>query len=141
MPPPGRKAGANVVSVPSTASSNTVTSETQPTVKSFFANRVPLTHGNKGHEAITNAITYFLCKDNVPFNAVNKPGFEKLLHVLEARYKMLNKTTFSKNKVMKLYDMTKEAVMQSLNSVDFFACTADMWSSHGFTPHMGQTLH
>ena len=141
MPPPGRKAGASVVSVPSTASSNAVASETQPTVKSFFANSAPLTPGNKRHEAITNAITYFLCKDNVPFNTVNKPGFEKLLHVLEPRYKMPNKTTFSKNKVVKLYDVTREAVMQNLNSVDFFASTADMWSSHGLTPYMGQTLH
>ena len=47
---------------------------------------------------------------------------------------------FQKNKVVKLYDMTK-AIMQNLNSVDFFASTADMWSSYGLRPYMGQTLH
>ena len=96
MPPPGRKAGASVVSVPSMASSNAVTYETQPTVKSFLANSAPLTPENKPHETITNAITYFLCTDNVPLNTVNKPGFEKLLHVLEPCYKMPNETRFSK---------------------------------------------
>ena len=51
--------------------SNAISSETQqPTVKSLFASSSPLTPGNKRHEAITDAITYFLCKDNVPFNAV-----------------------------------------------------------------------
>ena len=137
MTPPGRKPGASQT----TNDSSTVSSETQPTVKRLFANNVPLTSGNKRHEAITDAITYFLCKDNAPINAVSRPGFQKLLNVLEPRYKVMNKTTFSKNKVVKLYDTTKEAVMQDLNSVDFFASTADMWSSHGLTPYMGHTLN
>ncbi len=122
--------------------SNAISSETQqPTVKSLFTSSSPLTPGNKRHEAITDAITYFLCKDNVPFIAVSRPGFQKLLSVLEPRYNVPNKTTFSKNKAVKLYDATKEAVMQNLNSVDFFASTSDMWSSHGLTPYMGYTLH
>lgn len=61
--------------------------------------------------------------------------------MLEPRYKIPNKTTFSKNKVVKLYDATREAVSRDLNSVDFFASTTDMWSSHGLTPYMGHTLH
>ena len=137
MTPPGRKAA---VSRPTNAS-NAALSEMQPTVKSLFASNAPLTPGNKRHEAITDTITYFLCKDNVPFNAVSRSGFQKLLNVLEPRYKMPNKTTFSKNKVVKLYDATKEAVMRDLNNVDFFASTTDMWSSHGLTPYMGYTLH
>ena len=120
MTPPGRKPGASQT----TNDSSTVSSETQPTVKRLFANNVPLTSGNKRH-----------------INAVSRPGFQKLLNVLEPRYKVMNKTTFSKNKVVKLYDTTKEAVMQDLNSVDFFASTADMWSSHGLTPYMGHTLN
>ena len=137
MTPPGRKAA---VSRP-TNGSNAALSEMQPTVKSLFASNAPLTPGNKRHEAITDAITYFLCKDNVPFNAVSRSGFQKLLNVLEPRYKMPNKTMFSKKKVAKLYDATKEAVVRDLNNVDFFASTTDMWSSHGLTPYMGYTLH
>jgi hypothetical protein len=140
MRPPGKKAGASRPTAMN--DSNAISSETQqPTVKSLFASSSPLTPGNKRHEAITDAITYFLCKDNVPFNAVSRPGFQKLLSVLEPRYNVPNKTTFSKNKAVKLYDATKEAVMRDLNSVDFFASTSDMWSSHGLTPYMGYTLH
>lgn len=137
MTPPGRKAGASRP----TNDSSAVSSETQPTVRNLFASNTPLTPGNKRHEDITNAITYFLCKDTVPFNAVSRPGFQKLLNVLKPRYKKPDKTTFSKNKVVKLYDATKEAVVQDLDSVDFFAPTADMWSSRGLTPYMGYTLH
>ena len=67
--------------------------------------------------------------------------FKVMNKTVPRRYKVMNKTTFSKNKVVKLYDTTKEAIMQDLNSVDFFASTADMWSSHGLTPYMGHTLN
>lgn len=140
MTPSGRKsAPSRATSDSSPVSSDTQV--TQPTVKSLFASSTPLTPGNKRHESITDAITYFLCKDNVPFNAVSRPGFQKLLNVLEPRYKIPNKTTFSKNKLAKLYDVTREAVMLDLNSINYFASTTDMWSSHGLTPYMGFTLH
>ena len=138
--PPGKKAG---MSQPMAMNnSSTVSSEMQqPTVKSLFTSSAPLTPGNKHHEAITDAITYFHCKDNIPFNTVSRPGFKKLLTVLEPRHNVPNKTTFAKNIAVELYDATKEAVRPGLNSVDFFTSTSDMWSSHGLAPYMGYTLH
>jgi hypothetical protein len=44
-------------------------SSPQPTIKSAFAKN-------------TDAITQFLCKDNVAFNAVSRPGFQNLINVL-----------------------------------------------------------
>lgn len=57
----------------------------QPSVKSIFATSGHLTPGHKRHEAITDVITYFLYQENVPFNAVSRPGFKKLLAGLEPR--------------------------------------------------------
>ena len=111
----------------------------QPTVKSLFASSTPLTSGNNHHESIADAITYFLWKDNVLFNAVSPPGFQKLLKILEPRYKIPDQTTFSKNKVAKLYDVTREAVMSDLSRMDYFTSTTDMWSSHSQTLYMGDS--
>ena len=75
------------------------------------------------------------------FNAVSKPGFQNLINVLEPRYKIPDKTTFFKNKVIKLYDSTRESVVEELSSIGFFSPTTDMWSSHGLLPYMGYTIH
>ena len=116
-------------------------SSSQPTIKSAFHKTTPFESSNKRYQAITDAITQFLCKDNVPFNAVSRPGFQNLINVLEPRYKIPSKTTFSNNKVVKLYDSTRESVMEELSSIGFFSSTTDMWSSHGLIPYMGYTIH
>ena len=69
-------------------------SPSQPTIKSTFHKTTLFESSNKQYHAIMQ----FLCKDNVPFNAVSRPGFQNLINVLEPRYK----TTFSNNKVVKL---------------------------------------
>ena len=40
----------------------------QPTIKSAFQKAIPLEGNNPRYQAITDSITEFLCKDNVPFN-------------------------------------------------------------------------
>ena len=75
MTPSGRKSAQAKDSSPVSSAVEVI----QPTVKSFFASSKPLTPGKNCHESITDAITYFLCKDNVPFNAVSRPAFQKLL--------------------------------------------------------------
>ena len=113
----------------------------QQTIKSTFHKTTPFESSNQRYQDITDAITQFLCKDNVAFNAVSRPGFQNLISVLEPRYKIPDKTTFSKNKVIKLYDSTRESVMEELSSIGFFSSTTDMWSSHGLLPYMGYTIH
>ena len=137
--PRKRKAGYSVTSEKNVEKN--VSSSAQPSISSAFAKATPLMSGSQRHQAITDAITHFLCKDNIPFNTVDRPGFRHLLNVLEPRYEIPNKTTFSKSKVVKLYDVTRESVMGDLGEIDFFASTADMWSSHGLTPYLGYTLH
>ena len=52
------------------------------------------------------------------------------------------KSTFSRQLVVKLYDVTRTGVMDELkNSVDFYTATTDMWSSYGMMPYIGFTLH
>ena len=89
----------------------------------------PLQSSNRCAKEITDAITHFLAKDSVPFNAVELPGFKNLLCVLEPRYEVPAKSTFLRQRVVKLYDVTRTSIMDELkNSIDFYAVTTDMWS-------------
>ena len=115
---------------------------TQPSFFEAVKKQSPLPSSNKRTKEITDAITHFLAKDSVPFNAVECPGFRHLLHVLEPRYEVPAKLTFSRYRVVKLYDATWKQVLDELNnSLDYFTTTTDMWSSHGMTPYVGFTLH
>lgn len=113
----------------------------QPTIMAAMEKRAPLQPGQKRAEEITDAITYYLAKDSVPFNAVDRPGFQRLLNVLEPRYQVPAKSTFSRQRMAKLYDSTRQNVLDMLNGIDFYAATTDMWSSRGMTPYLGFTLH
>ena len=67
---------------------------TQPSFSEAIEKQSPLPSSNKHVKEITDAITHFLAKDSIPFNAVKCPGFKHLLHILEPRYKVLAKLTF-----------------------------------------------
>lgn len=111
-------------------SSSTTASATkscsQPSIVEAMEKRAPLQPGQKRAEEITEAITFYLAKDSVPFNAVDRPGFHKLLSVLEPRYQVPSKSTFSRQRIAKLYDATRENVLASLQTIEFFAATTDM---------------
>ena len=79
---------------------------TQPSFFEAVKKQSPLPSSNKRTKEITDAITHFLAKDSVPFNAVECPGFRHLLHVLEPRYEVPAKLMFSRYRVVKLYDAT-----------------------------------
>ena len=115
--------------------------DSQPTIFAALEKQTPLQSSNKRAKDITDAITYFLAKDSTSFNAVERPGFKHLLHVLEPRYQIPAKSSFSRERVAKLYDAARSNAMHELkNSMDFYAATTDMWSSHGMTPYIGFTL-
>ena len=57
----------------------------QPTIKSTFQKAISLEGNNRQYQAITDSITEFLCKENVPFNVQIKikPVKKKFKKVLE----------------------------------------------------------
>ena len=127
--------------------SSTTTNETprmspQPSIVEALERQSPIQSSSRRANDITDAIAYFLAKDSVPFNAVERPGFKRLLHVLEPRYHVPSKSTFSRDRMTKLYDATRGNVMVEIkNNVNFYAATTDMWSSRGMIPYIGFTLH
>ena len=75
---------------------DTNASNPQPTIAAALEKHTPLQSSSKRAKYITDAITYFLAKDSIPFNAVERPGFKHLLHVLEPRYLIPANSSFSR---------------------------------------------
>ena len=60
----------------------------QPSIVEAMEKQTPLQSSSKRAKEITDAITHFLAKDSIPFNAVERPGFKRLLNVLEPCYEV-----------------------------------------------------
>ena len=76
-----------------------------------------------------------------PYQSVNNLGFQHLLHSFDQRYHPPDRKILSTNYIPKLYDREKEHVGNALASVDSFALTTDMWTSHHNQAYTGLTVH
>ena len=131
-------------SATSSSSSRTLTVSTaasQSPIAAAFSRGQPYDKKGETWRRLTEAITYWIAKDSMPFAVVEKPGFLHLLRALDARYSPPSKSSISKIHIPKLYDVTRNRVMEELRDVKYFSATSDMWSSHGMTPYMGYTVH
>ncbi len=72
---------------------------------------------------------------------MEKPGSLHLMKQFDPHYTPPSRKAMSKNHIPKLYEITHDKVLTTLNNVQYFASTTDMWSSHGLTPYMGFTVH
>lgn len=90
---------------------------------------------------LTNSITYCIVKDMLPMYAVEKPGFRRMLAVLDKWYEPPSRTYMSKIAIPHAYSITKERVVNDLSHVKYFSATTDCWSSQGMKPYLSYTIH
>ena len=76
-----------------------------------------------------------------PYQTVNDPGFQHLLHSFDQKYHPSDRKTLSNNYIPKLYDREKECVRNALTSVNSFALTTDIWTSRHNQAYTGLTVH
>lgn len=77
----------------------------------------------------------------MPIYTVDKSGFKKLLNDFDPKYELPSRKYFSQQAIPKLYNKTKEGVLQQLQNAEFFSATSDMWSSNTMEPYMSYTVH
>ena len=125
--------GASTSSVESKPRCNTI-------IDAFTKNQM-YQKNDKTWKHLTDAVTYCIGKDAMPMSTVGNTGFLHLLNTFDRRYTPPSATAMSRTYIPKLYDATRDTVLQELEKIDYFAATSDMWSSHGMTPYMGYTVH
>ena len=95
----------------------------------------------KKWQKLTDAVTYCIGKDMLPVYTVEKPGFVSLLKQFDPQYELPSRKYFSKTAIPKLYESTRESMLQSIKNIAFFSATTDMWSSVSSDPYMSYTIH
>ncbi|KAF6215732.1 hypothetical protein GE061_000067 [Apolygus lucorum] len=96
--------------------------------------------GNKNYE-VTAAIVYMLCKDNLPFTTVEKPGFLKLLKTVAPHYKAPSRITIKKM-IEQKFDFIANEFRNKFMGVSSFTLTTDIWTDTQQTrSFLGVTVH
>ena len=72
---------------------------------------------------------------------MEKEGFANLLKQFDPQYELPSRKYFSKTAIPKLYESTRESVLQNIRNLTFYSATTDMWSSINGDPYMSYTIH
>ena len=62
----------------------------------------------------------------LPVYTIEKEGFVNLLKQFDPQYKLPSREYFSKTAIPKLYESTRESVLQSIKNLKFYSATTDM---------------
>uniref|UniRef100_A0A8C9Z4Z2 BED-type domain-containing protein n=1 Tax=Sander lucioperca TaxID=283035 RepID=A0A8C9Z4Z2_SANLU len=90
-------------------------------------------------KAITDKLTWFICKDMRPINITQGSGFKDFIHELEPRYTVRSRATIT-DRVVKLYDTTSDNIRQMISGKKI-ALTTDGWTSLATEAYVTVTAH
>ena len=97
--------------------------------------------GADKNKYITEAIAKFICLDMRPINIIEGQGFVQMIRILEPRYKIPARSTFSDNIIPLMYEKVKEKIRDKLSSVERCAFTFDYWRSAACKSYLTLTCH
>ena len=113
----------------------------QQSITDAFAKFQKYERGGKQWQKLTDSVTKCLAKDMMPIYTAEKSGFQQLLKDFDPKYQLPSRKYFSQQAILKLYNETRETILQQLESAEFFSATSDMWSSNTMEPYMSYTVH
>lgn len=99
---------------------------------------------SKRAQEITKAIAIFICKGLHAYNIVEEPAFKDLIFLLEPKFVVPCRTTFSRSVIPKIYEELKD---EMLKRIDFakatlyaICMTTDLWTSRSGDSYVAFTL-
>ena len=113
----------------------------QNLIDESFAQMKRYDRKSKRWQRLTDAVTYYLAKDMVPFYTVEKPGFKQLVGVFDKQYDLPSSKYFSQTAIPSLYSSIRDKVAEEISKVEYFSATTDLWSSEGTKPYLSYTIH
>lgn len=87
------------------------------------------------------AVAFHITKVMVPIYIIEKPGFIKMLHTADPRYKLPSNKYFKYVCIPWMYSETCDKVSEQLEKASSFSMTTDLWSSRTIQPYMSLTAH
>ena len=113
----------------------------QNSIDESFAAMGKYDRKSKRWQKLTEAVTYYLAKDIVPFYTVEKPGFKRLVSVFDKQYELPSGKYFSQVAIPSLYNNIRDEVIAEIRNVEYYSATTDLWSSEGLKPYLSYTIH
>lgn len=97
--------------------------------------------GGTQHKCITDAIAYFLCKDNKAFSTIEGKGFRNMVNKLNPLYKVPCRNTI-KTYIDQKYKFVEYKFRLELKTISHFSLTTDIWTdSQQMKSFLGITIH
>lgn len=115
------------------------TDQDQPTLDSNQFKLKSLSFEKKNQ--ITKAIKDFILLDMRPLRVIEGTGFQNLLKVLESRYEVPCRTTFSRTLIPEDFKEVKKLLIQEVKGLESYSMTFDYWTSNALKSYLTITLH
>lgn len=115
----------------------------QTTIKESFAKGVKYGATSKQAKELNHAVAYFIAKDMMPFQVVEKSGFLNLMRKAAPLYNVPSRVYFSSKEIPKMYSEVRATVEKKVSDGVWFSATTDLWtsSSGGGEPYISFTVH
>lgn len=117
----------------------------QPTLSEVFQKKETFTTSHPRHIQITKSVVEMMATDLHSYSLVQEKSFKNLLQVLEPRYKLPSRTTFSQSLVPALYASEKKKLQvlleNELSNVPSLSLTTDTWTSRSNDSFLCLTAH
>ena len=116
--------------------------DSQRMLSETFQTSATLPPSSRRANDITNAIGYFVAKDMLPISTTSGIRFKRLLHVLEPRYVIPHRKTFTERTLPAMYSSLRENCVRPLvSSAKHFALTTDCLTSRVGQAFISVTIH
>ena len=136
------KAGfGSVVKHPEAVDQKHLPTQGQVKITDAFSAATKMPNSSKRAKELTDAIGYFIAKDMQPVSVIQDAGFQYMVRTLEPRFQIPHRKTFMDRVLPSLYLKVKDTVMPCTAAAEWFAITADCWTSRANEAYIGVTFH
>ncbi|XP_025197439.1 zinc finger BED domain-containing protein 1-like [Melanaphis sacchari] len=88
-----------------------------------------------------NALAYFIATSMMPYNLVEKEGFQTFVRALNPSYKLPSRKTLTESRIPELYLETRANVGNIIKMLILLSLTTDYWTSTSNQPFIALPCH
>ena len=106
-----------------------------------FSAATKMPNSSKRAKELTNVNGYFIAKDMQPVSVVQGGGFQYMVKTLEPQFQIPHRKTLMDRVLPNLYLKARDIVMHCTTAAEWFAITADCWTSSANEAYIGVTFY
>ena len=114
---------------------------TQPSIADSFGKPKKYSVSNARQTLLQRCVAEYLTENLVPFSTVENKSFINLMKILDPKFNVGTRRTYTDVIIPKLYIEVKEKVNSKLKPAEGVACTTDGWTSIATESYITLTCH